>query len=236
MTNDHEITSFWWIRHAAIKGFSGQIIGRTDAEAQLPSSSSLRAVADMLPLDARWICSPLRRARQTAKALADFYLRLPVCHDMGDLSEQNFGDWEGRTYDEVFSEKVISIADIRPPGGESFRDVIGRIDGVLGELGRRAEAPNFVIVGHGGPIRAALALALNLDPETALSFGVDHLSVTRIDHYASGSAGVAFVNRLPGTAPIQKARKSRVTAERRQACHPYNRRSSDASKHEGTQR
>ncbi len=43
-------------------------------------------------------------------------------------------------------------------------------------------------VAHGGSIRAAVALALDLSPEKALSLTVDNCSLTRLDHIA-GAAG-----------------------------------------------
>jgi alpha-ribazole phosphatase len=55
---------------------------------------------------------------------------------------------------------------------------------------------------HGGSIRAAAALALDLTPAAALRLRVDHWSLTRLDHHAtadgSGSWSVGCVNRLPG--------------------------------------
>jgi alpha-ribazole phosphatase len=41
-------------------------------------------------------------------------------------------------------------------------------------------------VSHGGPIRAALALALDLSPAAALRFAIEPLSVTRIEAVGSG--------------------------------------------------
>ena len=66
---------------------------------------------------------------------------------------------------------------------------------------------DIVAVTHGGTIRAALAIALGLDPEQALAFTVDNCSLTRLDHIAgplgshapeSESAWrVVFVNARP---------------------------------------
>jgi alpha-ribazole phosphatase len=57
------------------------------------------------------------------------------------------------------------------------------------------------VVCHGGTIRAAVAYALALPPETALSLVVDTLSVTRLDLLAGSGIGhswrVGFVNRPP---------------------------------------
>jgi alpha-ribazole phosphatase len=48
---------------------------------------------------------------------------------------------------------------------------------------------------HSGTIRAALAIALDLDPDAALRFVIDPLSVTRIDRLESGWRVVAVNQR-----------------------------------------
>ena len=58
------------------------------------------------------------------------------------------------------------------------------VDRLSGEHAGR----DIVVVAHGGSIRAAVALALDLDPEKALALTVDNCSLTRLDHIA-GAAG-----------------------------------------------
>jgi alpha-ribazole phosphatase len=41
-------------------------------------------------------------------------------------------------------------------------------------------------VVHSGTVRAALSIALDLPPESALRFTIDPLSLTRIDRIAGG--------------------------------------------------
>ena len=59
---------------------------------------------------------------------------------------------------------------------------------------------DIIAVAHGGTIRAALALALGLDPEAALAFTIENCSLTRIDHIDGPGMGhgwrVVTVNRL----------------------------------------
>jgi broad specificity phosphatase PhoE len=43
---------------------------------------------------------------------------------------------------------------------------------------------DIVAVAHGGTIRAALALALGLEPERALALSVDNCSLTRLERIA----------------------------------------------------
>jgi alpha-ribazole phosphatase len=85
-----------------------------------------------------------------------------------------------------------SPASNRPPGGESFVDQIARVAGGLAML----PAGNVVLVVHSGTVRAALAIALDIEPDNALRFVIDHLSVTRIDRL-NNSWRIVAVNRQP---------------------------------------
>jgi alpha-ribazole phosphatase len=60
---------------------------------------------------------------------------------------------------------------------------------------------DIIAVAHGGTIRAALGLALGLEPEACLAFTMENCSLTRIDHIAGPGMGhnwrVITVNRPP---------------------------------------
>ena len=60
---------------------------------------------------------------------------------------------------------------------------------------------DVIAVAHGGTIRAALGLALGLEPEACLAFTMENCSVTRIDHIDGPGMGhgwrVVTVNRPP---------------------------------------
>ena len=68
-----------------------------------------------------------------------------------------------------------------PPGGESFVELAARAQAAIAEHGEHHRGRNLVVVAHGGTIRAAVGLALGLDPERALALSVDNCSLTRID-------------------------------------------------------
>ena len=51
---------------------------------------------------------------------------------------------------------------------------------------------DIVAIAHGGTVRAAVALALGLDPEAVLALSVDTLSTTRLDHIDDDGEGVAW--------------------------------------------
>jgi len=100
-------------------------------------------------------------------------------------------------------------AHYRPPEGESFTDLIARVAPEIERISEENPGRHVIAVTHGGTIRAALAIALGMDPERALSFTIENLSVTRIDRIESGSDDpspgggrlswrTVLVNRLPG--------------------------------------
>ncbi|OED33301.1 histidine phosphatase family protein [Planococcus maritimus] len=101
--------------------------------------------------------SDLLRCRQTAQSL------FPNARYEADanLRELNFGDWEGKTYDDLqsikrYREWIDDPLAVQPPNGESFQQLAERIDRAIGAF---PEKGNFILVTHGGPIRYLLAKA-----------------------------------------------------------------------------
>ncbi|WP_448202706.1 histidine phosphatase family protein [Azospirillum sp. sgz302134] len=195
------VTRWWLIRHAPVPNPDKLIYGQDDPSADTSDAAALAALADHLPRQAVWVTSHLRRTRQTAAAL-----RLPGS-DMAllerDLAEQHFGRWEGLSHDavaELYPEEArrfwTAPATEAPPGGESFASVMARVAGAVERLTAAQAGRDIVAVIHGGSIRAALALALDLTPEAALRLSVAPLSLSRIDRYGDESWSVGALNAL----------------------------------------
>lgn len=171
-------THLWLIRHAPVDGPRG-VIHAPDAPADLGDAAAFAALRTRLPADARSVCSPARRTRETAARLG-----LTAAEDDA-FREQDFGEWTGRRHSEIEQELGTeayrafwqSPGTNRPPGGESFADQIARARVGLARL----SAGDVVLVVHSGTIRAILAVALELAPELALRFVIDPLSLTRVD-------------------------------------------------------
>ena len=176
-------TRWWWVRHAPIAPPHDQGFAPRDAVADLSDQASLS--------------SPAVRTRTTAEALrqaigvpAAEYERPP------ELIEQDFGDWHGRTYEDVYTEldpaSLVAPALTRPPGGETFADVMARLSPVVDSLSDRHGERDVVAVAHAGTIRAAIGNALGLAPHGAIRFVVDLLSVTRLDRIVTKDGKVAW--------------------------------------------
>ena len=182
-------TRWWWVRHAPVRSTGGRIYGNSDPVADTNDPPTYAALARFLPKDALLVTSHLQRTHQTANAIREAGLELPDPHVEEDLAEQSFGDWQGRKREEIHAELGakhtfwLTPASSRAPGGESFVDLMIRTTAVIDRLTAAHEDRDIIAVTHGGTIRAAIAYALALDPEAALTCQIDNCSVTRIDHF-----------------------------------------------------
>lgn len=204
---DHTETKLWLVRHAPVIGAHGRIYGQDDFDCDCSDELVFKSLAGFLPMEAVWVATHLKRTQQTLAALHRGQGRMPVEPIIErDLVEQHFGAWQGLTYAELDASRDGAYhrfwhapATERPPGGESFADVVNRVEKALLRLTLSHAGKDIVVVTHGGAIRAALAAALNIEPERALGFSVETCSVTRLDHIEGQSFGaawrVAFVNR-----------------------------------------
>jgi alpha-ribazole phosphatase len=206
-------TRFWWVRHAPV-AHDGRIYGQSDLSCDCSQIAVFAGLAAQLPGNAVWVTSNLRRTHETAAAIIRAGvpgaqpIPGPEALAIADLAEQDFGEWQGLTYDELsqsqngdFHRFWHAPAHQAPPGGESFIAVVERVSRSIDRLIAAYPGRDIITVAHGGTIRAALGLALGLDPETALAFSIDNCSITRIDRVDGPGMGhgwrVVTVNRPP---------------------------------------
>lgn len=110
-----------------------------------------------------WFTSPLKRAIESALLLG---ASNPVVEPR--LVEMDFGAWEGKRLADLRRECPDAMVaaegrglDMRPPQGETPREVQARVRSWLAERGRAGDA--VAAVTHKGVIRATLSLALDWD-------------------------------------------------------------------------
>jgi alpha-ribazole phosphatase len=207
-SNEMARSNWWWLRHGPTDA-AGKMIGSTNINAQLPDREVLEQLSRSLPTDAIWLVSPLDRCKQTAAALRGFPAFVSATQEIvPDLREQDFGDWDGRAYDEPEIRNAEAFwqdpGHTAPPGGESFFDMMQRVQATIQQhLG----AGNVIVVAHAGVIRAAVALALDLTPDQALRLQIDPLSLTRTNWAnlpvdTKGNWLLQSLNETPGEVQI----------------------------------
>ena len=152
--------------------------------------------------------SDLLRARQTAQPIAERLGVLLVLRP--EFREIAMGEWEGLTEEQARERdpalhaawKRDSIAN-RPPGGESYLELFGRLRTALGEL--PGGDTDLVVVTHYTAGRALIAVALGAPVEAVRWFRLDNGSLSRLRRTRAGSWQLVALNDVshlsPGGAP-----------------------------------
>jgi alpha-ribazole phosphatase len=189
------------IRHAApVEDARGRCYGRLDVplspEGELQAAALVRSLADVA-VDAV-VASPAARAVDTARPLADARgLAVEICDDLREL---DFGELEGRTYDEIaatdpdlYARWMSEPTAVRFPGGEAYDDLRARVDEALERLQDEYPEQAVAVVTHGGVVRAAVAGVLGIPPERIFRLGLDHVSLTIVE-WIEGEPTVQALN------------------------------------------
>ena len=206
-------TRWWWVRHAPVPD-GGCIYGQRDLDCDCSDDKVFRAVAAVLPKDALWVTSALKRASQTAAAI---HAASDGRHAPGDISchaafnEQHLGDWQGQDRRAFRKERRITAmhfwltsGDEKAPGGESYPDLVNRVQPLIQDLTRKHAGRDIVSITHGGTIRAAIGLALGGPHDISHAFTIDNCSITVLEHLRSADGDgvwrIGAVNFMPWKA------------------------------------
>ncbi|MFE7001574.1 histidine phosphatase family protein [Streptomyces griseus] len=161
---------------------------RFDGDAPLDRSGRerARAAAGAVPGAGPALSGPSERCRETAEALGLAARTEPV------LAGWDLGRWSGRRLDAVTAAEPAQLTawlgdpSAAPHGGESLRDLVGRIGAWLDSLGGPG-APDggCLAVAEAAVVRAAVVHGLRLPSEAFWRLDVAPLTLTEL----SGRSG-----------------------------------------------
>jgi broad specificity phosphatase PhoE len=203
------LTRWWWVRHAPVREDGGCIYGQKDLGCDTSDVDVFAAVGKILPRDAVWFASNLKRTHQTADAIwAAGFPKPDNMTEVAAFAEQDLGAWQGMNRAAFLASRPVGsnwFADIgeAAPGGESFMDLYDRVTAAIAWINAEHAGRDVIAVAHGGTIKAAIGLALGHQPDKGLAFDIDNCSVTRLDHIASAdqdSWRLPMVNQQPWIA------------------------------------
>jgi probable phosphoglycerate mutase len=129
-------------------------------------------------------CSPLDRARETARPIADqLGLEIKIA---AELDEIDFGDWTGLSLDELARRQDWerwnrSRSNTRAPGGETMLEVQARVVGYIEKLGGAVRGAAYILVGHADPIKAALLYFLGAAIDFMQRLEISPASVSAVE-------------------------------------------------------
>lgn len=84
------------------------------------------------------------------------------------LRECNYGDLNGRPTAEVHGSRLAHL-DVPYPGGESYRDVVTRVDSFLADLRPRWDGARVLLIGHSATRYALAHLLTGADLASTLA-------------------------------------------------------------------
>ncbi|MFC7404698.1 MSMEG_4193 family putative phosphomutase [Georgenia alba] len=171
----------------------GVLAGRSDVGLDEAGREQAGRMAERLrevPL-AAVVSSPLERCRQTAAAVLQRQPGSPPAPVEVDLTEQDYGTWQGRPLAELAKEDLWARVQREPsqvtfPDGESFPAMQARTVAAIRRHDAAVEAEHgeratWLAVTHGDVIKAILADAFGmpLDALQRIHVGPGSLSIVR---------------------------------------------------------
>jgi probable phosphoglycerate mutase len=180
------VTTFYLVRHAAHDLVDRVLAGRTiDVALNAHGRRQAEAIAKLLARERidQVISSPRKRARQTAEPIAQTLG--PPLVIAPQIDEHDAGLWSGLAFDALKRDPRWRLwnehrGEVRPPCGESMRELQARIVGYLERLAARHPNDRIVLVTHAEPIRAALLHERKLPLNAFMQLDVPLGSVTML--------------------------------------------------------
>lgn len=157
------MTTFYLWRHPKPIAAQNRCIGQTDL---MVNRRKIKRLANRIFRFVRrhqlpkviWV-SPLLRSRQVGACLA---ARGFDCYVDSRLAEINFGDWDGKYWDNIDKGQIdawcADFANFAPNNGESLTAFFARIKDFIASFDNEENLPKL-IVGHSGWITAATMIA-----------------------------------------------------------------------------
>ena len=151
--------TIYLFRHGLTKGnLNAQYIGHTDLPITTDSISALKNIKARhhYPEVEAVFVSPLRRCAESAAIM--FPKNKPLV--INELIEYDFGEFEGLSGVEEFTNWLRGDMYARPPGGESNAEFFSRVCGAFEKIVEgmiKSSTQTAAIVGHAGVLIAILA-------------------------------------------------------------------------------
>lgn len=179
------MTTFYLIRHGnttAGSKISGRDRGYHLSENGQQQAKNLGERLANVKFEAIY-CSPMERTMETAKAVAEKHNLEPQV--LEKIIEVDFGDWTGKTFDELEKDQKWKLFHIfrsgtRAPNGEHMIEIQMRMVTEIERLRQLHPDGTVAIVSHGDPIRTAIVYYAGMPMDFMLRLNISTASVSII--------------------------------------------------------
>jgi broad specificity phosphatase PhoE len=181
-------TRLYLLRHGEVETRYHRVFGgRIDMDLSPLGQEQVQALADYFQRHPPHVmyASPMKRAQQTAVPLSKLTGLNPT--SLEGLREVDFGSWTGLSWEQVYERFKVSAFDWLTQlesGGiaeaESTSAFRARVESALNEILRDSPHREIAVVCHGGVIRMALSVLLDLPFTKMGAFDVEYASITKV--------------------------------------------------------
>lgn len=183
-------TRLLFLRHAEVEEAYHRVFGgRIDMAISNLGREQARALADYVSrrfaVDALY-ASPMRRVQMTLEPLLPRLPFAPVVVD--DLREVDFGSWTGLRWDQISERFGVTAFDWLDnlergtmPDAEPEEMFRRRLNRVLQRIFQECQGKTVAVACHGGVIRMALSVLLELPLHKMTHLEIDYASLTWVD-------------------------------------------------------
>lgn len=188
-------TRLFLIRHAEVEPkYHRTFGGRIDMELSDLGHQQAQALAHYLERHAfnAIYASPMKRVQQTLAPV--LRKRDPQPEIIDALREVDFGDWTGLVWEQVQErfgvspyQWLLELHHSRMPNAETGAQLCQRVAPVLKMIVAKHTGQTVGVFCHGGVVRAALAILLDLPLVKTAAFEVDYASLTEVTVDSRGS-------------------------------------------------
>jgi len=196
------MTTILLIRHGETAGNrEGLFRGHKDFPLNENGIRQAKALAQELAcrqIDAIY-SSPLSRAMETARPLAE-PRGLPVMEEPGFL-DLHFGDWEGRSKEEVAQEQpelwkiwMSQPERLRREGAETLAEMQERSYGALQRLVGEQRGKTIAVVSHRAVLKALIARCLDIREPYFWKIHLDTASYSLLEHRLERGYALMLLN------------------------------------------
>lgn len=202
------MTTFYFVRHGqTLANASGLKQGQINTENTVLNETGIQQVTRLaehfnLGFAQHLVASPLNRTQQTA-ILLNKTAQLPL-HTDERLLEISYGQWDGKSNQKLMTEYPDVFDDIMhdvlpeyvkyATDGETFEQVVERVQNFLDEMTKTYPNDNLVVVTHGFTIKAVMMAVFGVTTSTIHLPEPDNASMTKLTQTTDGQQYLHFFN------------------------------------------
>jgi len=177
--------TLYLVRHTKVNSPTGVCYGQSDIDVHSTfetEKSILISKLQKINFD-KIYSSPLKRCTILAEAFINSHNK--VSYDQR-LVELNFGKWEGKIWSEIEKSEEAKLwfndyMNTPCPGGESYIDLLTRVQDFLYDLKNKDFENKVLIICHGGTIRAFHTIIKKVSLQESFDLKIDYGQIVKME-------------------------------------------------------